>query len=395
MAKQAADVIIVGGGASGAGAAWRLARAGYRVQLFEQFGVGHSEGSSHGPSRMIRLAYDRPEYVAMGKAAYQFWHDLEAESGKTLVTMTGGLDIGQPDAYHLPEVEETFAALGMPYEKLDKAQIEARFPELNLPEGTVGIYSPDYGILSAGTCVVTLIEQAQKAGAEIHDHEAVLAVEPDATGVTVRTAQGEYRARSVILAAGSWVGALAASLGVELPLTVLQEQLAFFAVEDPAAHAPGTMPLIIHRYPGTTTIGSYFPIHDHTGIKMMIDRVGEAVDPASEDRAIDEQRLEDLRAYATSMIRGCTGEVLETTSCRYTMTADEDFIIELHPDFPHVVIASACSGHAFKFAPVIGQILADLALTGETEYPIELFRLDRPSLAVPWNREIPVAHSPV
>ena len=393
MANQAADVIIVGGGAMGAGAAWRLARAGFRVQLFEQFGVGHTLGSSHGPSRMIRLAYDKPEYVTLGKAAYEFWHDLEAESGESLLRMTGGLDIGTPDAHHLPEVEATFIALGMPYEKLDKAQIEARFPQLNLPEGTIGIYSPDYGMLSASKCVMTLVRQAERAGAEIHASEKVLEVLPDADGVTVRTEAGEYRARSVIVAAGSWTNQLLASLGVEFPVTVLQEQLAFFAVEDPAAHEPGTMPLIIHRFPGTWTIGSYFPIHDHAGIKMMIDRVGPEVDPASEDRSIDEARLEELRQYAMSMIRGCTGEVLETTSCRYTMTADEDFIIELHSDYPQVVMASCCSGHAFKFAPVVGQILADLALTGETEYPTDLFRLDRPALKIPWSREVAVAHT--
>jgi glycine/D-amino acid oxidase-like deaminating enzyme len=125
----------------------------------------------------------------------------------------------------------------------------------------------------------------------------------------------------------------------------------------------------------------------------MIDRVGPEVDPASEDRSIDVARLEELRQYAMRMIRGCTGEVLETTSCRYTMTADEDFIIDLHPEHPNVVIASCCSGHAFKFAPVVGQILADLALTGETDYPIDLFRLDRPALREQWSREVAVAHA--
>jgi sarcosine oxidase len=290
-------------------------------------------------------------------------------------------------------VEETFIKLGMPYEKLDKAELEARFPELNLPEGTIGIYSPDYGILSASKCVTTLARQAERAGAEIHANEQVLEILPNADGVTVRTNAGTHRARSVIVTAGSWINPLLASLGVEFPVTVLQEQLAFFAVKDPAAHEPGKMPLIIHRFPGTWSIGSYFPIHDHAGIKMMIDRVGPQMDPASEDRSIDEARLEDLRQYAMSMIRGCTGEVLETTSCRYTMTTDEDFIIELHPEYPQVVMASCCSGHSFKFAPVVGQILADLALTGETEYPTDLFRLDRPALKTPWSREVAVSQA--
>ncbi len=386
-AERAADVIVVGGGVMGSAAAWRLARAGQRVRLLEQFAIGHAQGSSHGPSRMIRLAYDKPDYVTLGRAAFEFWRELEAESGQSLLRMTGGLDIGAPDAYRLEEVAHTYDALGMPYERLDRDGLQHRFPQLTLPEGTIGLHSPEYGILAATRCVTTLAEQARQAGADVRDGETVLAVLPDGEGVTIRTTNGEHRAGSVVLTTGSWTNPLLAPLGIALPLTVLQEQLAFFRVRNPEAHSPDRMPLIIHRFPNTTMIGSYFPIHGHAGVKTMVDRIGPAVDPANPDRAIDPARLERLRDYTMCLLPDATGEILESTSCRYTMTPDEDFILDRHPEFGQVGIASTCSGHGFKFAPVIGQILADLATTGATPYPIGLFQLGRPSLARPWSRE--------
>ena len=377
MAERAVDVIVVGGGAMGSAAAWRLARAGFRVRLLEQFAIGHALGSSHGPSRMIRLAYEEPDYVELGREAFRLWRDLEAESGESLLLMTGGLDIGTPDAKAMAGIVQTYETLRMPYEQLDGDELRRRYPQLSLPEGTIGLHSPEYGILAAGHCVAALAACAKAAGADIKDGERALSLVADGEGVTVRTEKGVHRADRAILAAGSWANPLLASVGLELPLTVLQEQLAFFAVGDPEAHRPKRLPLVIHRFPGTTSLGSVFPIHDHEGVKVMLDRIGPSVDPENPDRGIDPALLARLRDYATSILPGITGEILETTSCRYTMTPDEDFIIDLHPEHPQVVFASACSGHGFKFAPVVGQMLADLALTGETEYPAARFRLRR------------------
>lgn len=387
MAERAADVIVVGGGAMGSAAAWRLARSGYRVRLLEQFAIGHEQGSSHGPSRMIRLAYKEPEYVHLGREAFRLWHDLEEESGEALLRMTGGLDAGTPDAYAMAGVAHTYETLGMSYERLDADELRHRYPQLTFPEGTIGLHSPDYGILSATRCVITLATRARAAGADIRNGETAREIIPDGDGVTVRTDAGVHRANRVILTAGSWTNPLLTSLDINLPLTILQEQLAFFAVHDAEAHSPERLPLVIHRFPNTTMIGSVFPTHGHAGIKVMVDRIGPEVDPANPERSIDPALLDRLRAYAADTLPGITGEILETTSCRYTMTPDEDFVLDLHPECPQVVIASACSGHGFKFAPVVGQMVADLALTGETDYPINLFRLDRPALTKSWRRE--------
>lgn len=388
MAERATDVVVIGSGVIGSATAWRLARAGFRVRLLEQFAAGHERGSSHGPSRMIRLAYEEPEYAVLGREAFRLWNDLQAESGETLLRMTGGLDVGTPDAYEMDGIPRTYDTLGMPYERLDHDELRRRYPQLNLPEGTIGLYQQDYGILAATRCVLTLVRCAQDAGAEIRQEETALEVMPDGDGVMVRTDKETHRAGRVILAAGSWTNPLLAALGLTLPLVVLQEQLAYFRVRDPEAHGPNRLPLVIHRFPGTTSLGSLFPVFGHEGVKVMLDRIGPAVEPHNPDRTIDPLLLERQRAYTTNLLPSATGEVLETTSCRFTMTPDENFIIDRHPEHPQVVIASTCSGHGFKFAPVIGQMLADLALTGTTVYPTHLFRLDRPELQASWSREV-------
>lgn len=388
MAERAVDAIVIGGGVMGCATAWRLAMEGARVTLLEQFPLGHGNASSHGPSRMIRLAYAELEYVHLGRQAWRLWDELIAETGIELLRRTGGLDVGAPDALAMDEVALTYETLGMPYQRLDRGELRRLYPQLNLPEGSIGLYQEDYGILAASRCVTTLASQARSAGADLRDNELVTGIAPNGGGVEVLTTRGTYRAGRAIVTAGSWIAPLLAPLGIDLPLTVLQEQLAFFQVRDPEAHRPDRLPLIIHRFPGTTSLGSVFPIYDHQGIKVMLDRLGPAADPSNPDRAIDPVLLERLRAYATEILPGVTGEILETTSCRYTMTADEDFIIDRHPEHGQIVFASPCSGHGFKFAPVIGQMLADLALRGETAFPTARFRYTRPALEAAWRREV-------
>jgi sarcosine oxidase len=386
-AERAVDVIVVGGGAMGSAAAWRLARAGHRVRLLEQFAFGHEQGSSHGPSRMIRIAYPAPEYVELGQEAFRLWDELQLEAGssESLLLRTHGMNVGVPHADAMEEVARTLDTLGVPYERLDHDELGRRYPQYTFPEGSIGIYQEDYGILAASRCVAALAARARAKGAELYDEEPVVEIAPDGDGVTVRTTRGTHLAERVILTAGSWLGPLLAPLGIDLPLTVLQEQLAFFRVLDPAAYTPDRLPLLMHRFPGTTSLGSVFPIYGHEGVKVMLDRIGLRVDPGNPDRTIDPARLERLRAYAAELMPGITGEILETTSCRYTMTPDEDFIIDHHPEHRQIVIASPCSSHGFKFAPVIGQLLADLAVNEKTPYPMARFRLDRAALAESWS----------
>jgi sarcosine oxidase len=381
MSERTADVLIVGAGVMGCAAAYQLAKDGARVLLFDQFTVGHDRGSSHGPSRIIRLAYDSLDYIALARASYALWRELEAESGERLLTQVGGLDIGMPEALALDEIRATYVAAGVPFAALDRDAMMARFPQFQLPDGTVGLYQADYSLLAADRCVMALASQARRHGAVIHASEPVSAIRATSGGVELRTDQGVYSAERAIVSAGSWMRPLLRQLDLDLPLTVQKEQVAFFRARDPAAFMPGRLPLVIHRFPKTTSLGSVFPIFDHAGVKVMIDRTGPEVAPDDPDRSIDMPLLENLRAYASELLPGLTGEVIEAVSCRYTMTPDEHFIIDRHPAHPQIAIASPCSGHGFKFGAVLGRVLADLALHGTTAYDIARFRLDRPALA--------------
>lgn len=377
MNTYTTDVIVLGGGVMGSATAYHLAKAGRRVALLEQFGIGHSMGSSHGPSRIIRLAYDSIDYVRLAQAAYALWHQLEEECGEKLMLQTGGLDFGAPDALGLEGIGTTYQAAGVPFEALDADEIMRRYPQFCLPEGTVGFFQPNYSLLAAGRCVAALAREAVRNGAQLFEHTAARSVAVAGAGVEVRSDDAMFRADQLVICAGSWALPLINQLGLNLPLVVLKEQLAFFAAHDPAAYMPGRFPLFIHRYPGTTVLGSGFPIFDHTGVKLMVDRIGPEVAPDDPDRTIDAERLARLHAYATELLPGLTGEIIEAVSCRYTMTPDEDFVLDFHPAHPQVLIGSPCSGHGFKFGVAIGQALAELATQGQTRHDIARFRIGR------------------
>jgi sarcosine oxidase len=372
------DAIVIGGGVAGCAAAYHLARDGRHTLLLEQFAIGHANGSSHGHSRIIRLAYDAPGYVRLMRVAYPMWRALEAETGAALLLQTGGLDLGLPDAPGLAAVRATLAAEGVPFEELDHAALRERFPQFALPEGTVGIYQADAGILDADGCLATLAAAARSHGATVREGEPALRLRPVTGGVAVETGQGRYGAERLIVCAGSWVGPLLRQLDLDLPLTVTKEQVAFFRPHDPAPYQPGRMPIFIAHDAGRAAYG--FPIFGLPGVKTALHGAGPAIAPEDENRSLDEARLALLRERTMALLPGLTGEVLYAVTCRYTKTPDEHFIMDRHPAHPQVVVGSPCSGHGFKFGVLSGRILADLAVRGGSEHPIGMFRLDRPAL---------------
>ena len=380
------EVIVVGGGLMGLATAYHLARDGHRVLLLEARAIGHQEGSSHGPSRIIRLTYHSEDYIELARAAFELWGVLGDEAGEQLLVPCGGLDFGPPDATNLAALGRAMARAGVPYEPVDAVEIRRRFPLLTPPDDAIGFYQPDYAMLPADRCLELLAAGARGAGAELREHEPVLSVSPNGEGVEVRTGSATYRAARAVLVNGAWLGPLVAQLGLRLPLTVLKEQLAYFEPVDPSQFAPGRFPLFIQRFAGSRTFGSGFPmLGEPVGVKLLLDRLGPVVAPDDPDRTIEATTLAQLERYAAETVRGLTGRVIAATSCRYTLTPDEDFIIDTHPDHPQIVIASACSGHGFKFGTEIGRILAELALGRATGRDLARFRLGRPSLAGVWQ----------
>jgi sarcosine oxidase len=386
---RAREVIVVGGGVMGLATAYHLARGGHDVLLLEARAIGHREGSSHGPSRIIRLTYQSEDYIELARAAFALWETLGDEAGEPLPVVCGGLDFGPPDANHMRAMGEAMTAAGVAHEAIDAAEIRRRFPQLEPPDDAIGFYQSDYAMLPPDDCLRLLAAGARAAGGELREHEAVLAVSPSGDGVEVRSERTTYRSSRVVLAPGSWLGPIAATLGLDLPLTVLKEQLSHFEPVDPALFAPGRFPLFIQRFPGSRTFGAGFPIYgEPRGVKLLIDRLGPVVTPDDPDRSIESDILERLERYVANTVRGLTGRVIHTASCRYTMTPDEDFIVDTHPAHPQIVIASPCSGHGFKFATEIGRILAALALGQPHGRDISRFRLDRPSLSGRWSASV-------
>lgn len=370
------DAIVVGAGVMGSATAYHLAKRGRRVLLLEQFAVGHERGSSHGHSRIIRLAYDAPDYVYLAQAAFPLWRALEEESGAALLLQTGGLDCALPDTPSFEATRASLAAVGVAFEELDRGGIAERFPQFQLPDRTVGLYQRDAGILNASRCVATFAAEARRHGATVRMGEAAQQLAPAGGGIVVRTATASYAADRLVVTAGSWARPLLLQLGLDLPLTVTKEQIAFFKPHTPALFEPGRFPIFIHHE--TESRAYYgFPIFGLPGIKVAQHGGGSRVAPESDDRDVVPKRLDELRAYVAQLLPQAAGKIIFAQTCRYTSTPDGHFIIDRHPEYPQIVVGSPCSGHGFKFGALIGKILADLAERGATDQPIGMFGLRR------------------
>ncbi|WP_246090724.1 N-methyl-L-tryptophan oxidase [Nonomuraea deserti] len=387
MQQNTPDVLVVGGGVAGAATAAAAARRGLRTTLVEQFRLGHRHGSSHGPSRIIRLAYDGAPYVALVREAYELWRSLEHRSRQRLLLPTGGLDIGLAGTPSLRDTAKTMTDCAVPFEPLPSADLASRFPHLCVEPEMEGLYQPDAGVLDADACVRALMEDARAHGATIRERARVTRLEPVPGGVAAQVNGASLHAGVAVVAAGSWTGRLLDQLGRPVPLTVTREQVAYFATNG-TAYAPGRFPVTIeHRASGPPMISMFPELTPGGGVKLMLDRNGPEILAEDLSDTVYAPALASLTTYAAHRLRGL-GQVVHAETCRYTMTPDEDFILDLLPGHPQIGIASACSGHGFKFGPVVGETMVDLVTMGKTARPVTGFSLDRPALAADrtWKR---------
>lgn len=377
------DVIVVGLGAMGSAAAARLAARGQRVLGLEQFDFVHDQGSSHGASRVIRLAYfEHPSYVPLLVRAYELWTQLEHDAGRPLLTMTGGLMIGQPDSDVVRGSLRSAETHGLPHQMLNAAEIRHRFPPLTPSEGDVALYEKRAGVLRAEACVRAFQERATFDGADLRSRERVLGwlAKPSGEGVVVQTTAETFEARHLVLAPGAWAPSLFDLASV--PLTVERQVLFWFApVGGVSIFSPGRFPIYIWDI-GDATQFYGFPsvVGPPFGVKVAFFRssTDNLVSPDAVDRTVDESAVDAMRAVLLRRLPSvATGSLVQTVTCLYTLTPDHHFVVGHHPAHRQVTIASPCSGHGFKFATVIGEIIADLAIDGSTPHDIELFRPDR------------------
>jgi sarcosine oxidase len=373
------DAIVVGLGAIGSAAAyWLSRRLGDRVLGLEQFALGHSNGAGQDHSRIIRLSYHRPDYVRLARRAYETWAELEAESGTTIVTRTGGLDVAPYDAaIPLGDYTESMTAEGVGFEHLSGPEIVRRWPQWRLGDEHHGLFQADAGIADPNRGNAAHQRLARANGATLLEDARVERLRGRADGgVEIELGDGTtYRAPQVVIAADAWTNELLAPFGRRLPLTIIQAQVTYLAVADPAAYAPDRFPIWIWM-DDPSFYG--FPTYGEPGPKSAEDVGGDECTPWSRTFQRDETCHERLMAFLARHLPGQVAPELYTKTCLYTLTPDRDFVVDRLPDASGVQVVLGAA-HAFKFASVLGRILAERATDGvsASEGELERFRIDR------------------
>jgi sarcosine oxidase len=377
------DAVVVGLGALGSATAWALARAGVSVLGLEQFELGHARGASHDHARIIRRSYHTPGYVRLAGLAYRAWAQLEAEAGERLLLRTGGLDLFPAGAAIPPgPYRASLEACGVPYQWLDAAEVMRRWPAFRLDADVHGLWQADGGIVPAARGTQLMRRLAIRHGATLLPNTPVTAIRDRGGPVEVTTAETTFRAGRLLLCADAWTGDLLAQLDAELPLVVTQEQFSYFRPADPDAFAVARFPVWIwmddpsfYGFP-TWPDGALKAAQDVGGRRVTATTRGFAPDPAASERLAG-----FLRAHLPAAIDAHD----HTATCLYTLTPDRDLVLGPLPGHDRVLVALGAA-HGFKFAPLLGRVLADLALHGDTEVDIAPFAADRPALTTPGAR---------
>ncbi|WP_052849993.1 N-methyl-L-tryptophan oxidase [Streptomyces avicenniae] len=374
------DVIVLGVGGMGSAAADHLAARGARVLGLEKFGPVHDQGSSHGDSRITRQSYfEGAAYVPLLLRSYELYERLERATGRTVATLCGGLMIGRPDSRTVAGSRHSAETWDLPHEILDAPEIRRRFPTFAPHDDDIALYETRAGLLRPEQTVAAQIELATAAGADLRFHEPATSWEalPGDRGVRVTTARGTYTAGHLVLCPGAWAPRQLPDLGV--PFTVERQVMHWFSpTGGTRPYEPERHPVYIWEDPEGSQIYG-FPALDgpEGGVKIAAFRKGEECTPETIDRTVRPDEIAHLAAYASTRLPTLPGRALRAVTCMYTTTPDEHFVIAPHPAHQAVTVACGFSGHGFKFVPVVGEILADLALTGATAHPIDLFRPDR------------------
>jgi sarcosine oxidase len=366
------EVVVLGLGGMGSAAAAHLARRGAHVVGLEQFTPAHDRGSSHGDSRVIRQAYfEHPSYVPLLRHAYELWDDLERDD-PGIFRLTGSLMLGHPDADVVAGSLASAREHALPHEVLDATEIRRRFPTFNPRDDEIGVYEATSGYVRPERTVREHVRRARAAGADLRFEERALGWEADDTRVRVSTTHGTIEAERLVVTPGSWAPRLLAEL--EVPMEVTRQVVCWFEPSgDPVSYEVGRQPIFIWERPGLHPYG--FPCLDgpRAGAKVGLHHHGDEVDPDQLDRSVSQAEVEELAEVVRDLVPALPGRFVRAVVCLYTTTPDQHFVIGTHPAHGNVVVACGFSGHGFKFVPVVGEILADLALEGSTKQPIGLF----------------------
>ncbi len=337
------DVVVIGAGVMGAATARELVRTGASVTLLEQFRVGHHRGSSHGRSRIFRLSYPDPMYVAMAQESLALWCRAEEQTGATLLTVTGGLDAGEG----IEANAEALRQCGVDFRMIRGGEAADHWPQVNLRDHSTVLFQYDAGIIHAERAVETFVASAVEGGAKLYEETRVDGMEQDENGVVVSAGGHAFRAAVAVVTAGAWSRPLLARAGIELDVVPTRETVAYFSL-----HEPSPPTLVEWGAPAVYALPS--PGH---GIKAGEHVAGPAADPEL-DGEVDQGAVERLSFWVRDRFPSANPFPIDAETCLYTNTHDQHFVLERHGN---IVVGSPCSGHGFKFAPLIGRRLAALA----------------------------------
>ncbi|MGJ3246838.1 MAG: N-methyl-L-tryptophan oxidase [Elainellaceae cyanobacterium] len=376
------DYIVLGcGGIGSAALYWLSKRVGAEVLGIEQFPLFHLNGGSQDYSRIIRLAYHQEKYARLTPYAYQAWDAIADESGISPVIKTGGMQIAYQDRPYRQIVEDYATAMdraGIVYERLDTDELRDRFPQFQPQGEVIALYQEQTGIVDPSRGNAIHISLARSNGATILAESPVISIQPDhlGDGVLIKTEKGSFTCKRLVVAAGAWTSSLLASVGMQIPLTVTQEQVTYYSTPNLKEFSIGRFPVFQWK----DELSYYgFPIYGEVATKAAIDASGDVVTAKTrsfEPNAAREQQLDD---FLTTHIPNFVGPKLYTKTCLYTLPPDRDFILDALPNFPQIV-ACVGAGHAYKFASLLGQILSDLAIDGVSPHDISPFTFNRPAL---------------
>jgi sarcosine oxidase len=374
MPRPIYDAIVLGAGGVGSAVMWQLARRGLRVLGIDRFHPPHDRGSSHGQTRIIRQAYfEHADYVPLLLESYRLWEELEQLAGRQLKRETGLIQVGPADGVVVPGVLSAAEQHGLDVEWLSAREVEQRWPAFRVLEDSVGVFERRAGLLHVETCVQACLDAAKATGAELLTGVEVFDWSSGAD-LTVHTSAGDFGAARLVITAGAWAGPLLAPLGVELQ--VRRKVQMWFDSGEAKMQADAGFPCFLAELPRGTFYG--FPVIDARGLKAADHSGGEVVrDPLAVDRSLRDADQAPVEHFLNAHLPAIKTPCREHAVCLYTMSPDEHFIVDRHPDDPRIVFAAGLSGHGFKFTLVLGKALADLAIDGESGCPIGFLSLRR------------------
>ncbi len=377
------DYIVLGcGGAGSAAAYWLAKRAGADVLGLEQFQLFHHNGGSQDYSRIIRLTYHDAKYTALTPHTYDAWETLAEESGVNVVTNTGSVEFAQVGSPYQADLQKYASAMddaAIPYERIDGIEMMRRWPQFKFDSPLDVLIQEKTGIVDPHKGNAAHVAMARYHGATIIDNYPVTKIVPFNGGCTVVTDKGTFSCKQLIVTAGAWVDSVLADVGVNLQVTVTQEQVTYFATPNLKEFAVGNFPIFMSH---SAEVYYGFPVYGEVATKAAIDASGAIV--SAETRSFDPDPVNEklLTEWLATHIPGFIGPKLYSKTCLYTMPKDRDFVLDRVPGHPEILIFCG-AGHSYKFSGLIGKILSQLAIDGKSEYPTDQFPIDRPAITDP------------